>query len=121
MATTGRTWPATLPQQFERRSYRDSLPEQLRRSGLRGGERTFREAVRSQIVQFRGSVLVTTAQWNTLLSFYDITLGAGSLSFDMPDVDDNSEMMVVVFQQPPQLRHIGGSFHSVQLSLRRLS
>ena len=110
------TWPATLPQEFEETGFQSDVPDQLVRSD--GGQRPQRRrrARRETARPIRGEMLMTTAQWQALLNFYQNDLGGGALAIDFPNPDDSSEMIQVVFERPPALSPIGGDLHRISLS-----
>ena len=111
-------WPASLPQVFEARGFRDALPEQLVRSELDGLEKTRRHARRAERYRIDGDMLMTTAQWSALEAFMS-TIGDGALAFDFPDPDNSAATVPVAFADPPRLTTIGGALHTVRLSLER--
>ena len=114
------TWPATLPQRFERRGFRTDLPDQIVRSTIRGGEvKRRRLARRSESAPLNGQMLVTTAQWNTLLAFYRDDLRTGVLRFDFPDPDDADATIKVAFTEPPSMSAVGGDLHRARLQFER--
>lgn len=116
-----RTWPASLPQELEADGFQDRLPDQVRRSRQRGElPQSRRRARRSEFGPVAGDILIDSAQWQTLRTFFWQTLASGTLSFDFPDPDGGADPIVVAFEQPPRLSTIGGDLHSVSLSFSRL-
>ena len=115
-------WPPTLPQEFDGPDFQDALPEQRVQSELTEGKPQSRTlARRSEYAPLSGRMSVTTAQWNTLLAFYQTTLGDGALAFDFPDVDSPTDTIPAAFKEEPALSTIGGDLHIVRISLERQS
>lgn len=114
------SWPASLPQEFERPGYRDSLPGRTVGTAIQGGDPLARETSRRpNRAPMVGAMLVTTVQWETLLAFYRADIGDGALAFDFPDPDDGDAAIPVAFTAPPELTTIGGDFHSARIALER--
>ena len=114
------TWPADLPQEFERDGFEDELADHLVRSSGPGvPAQPRRLALHGDRSPVRGRMLMTTTEHEHLITWYEDELADGVLSFDFPDPDSEARTIRVAFVGPPALSTVGGELHQVELSLQR--
>lgn len=76
------TWPATLPQRPNADGFQEQKVDILLRSPMDAGPPKVRPLYRSAPTDLALPFILTTAQRATLETFYDTTLGLGTLPFD---------------------------------------
>ena len=111
-------WPADLPSDFLRRSYRETLEDVVIRTQVSTGpvKRRPRSTIASRI--FNGAIIMTSAELLILRGFYVTTLGNGSLAFDFPDPLDSTIMLSIMFLSPYSFRNTSGNNYEVTLQLQ---
>lgn len=75
-------WPPTLPTHQEIEGYEETPPELALRSPMDAGPQKLRRRYSTGPTAWRGTLLLSQAQVETLLAFWRDTLAGGSLSFD---------------------------------------
>lgn len=75
------TWPATLPQSFLVDGFTIKKQPQAIATPVSMGPPLRRRRFSAAIEEFRGDMLMTEAQWDTVRTFFDNTLSGGVLSF----------------------------------------
>ena len=109
-------WPAYLPQELDRRGFREAMPD-IQRSSADGPEKRRRRSTATPY-PLSGQMLMNGQQWQILKYFFDFELQGGVLSFDFPDPDRDdgaAETIRVSFDQPPSRTNPGGDNYWVRL------
>ena len=105
-------WPSTLPQRFLAADYSDTLPDNVIKTQMDSGPPKRRRKTTANIRIISGSMIMTTAQWNSLVTFFQDTLNE-TLPFNLPEPgNDEGGLLNVVFSGPPQRQYFGpGRWH----------
>lgn len=74
-------WPATLPQTFDQTSYSEASPDMVVRTKMDTGPVKIRRRFTAAPYTLSGSMKLTSAQTNTLDTFYTTTINGGANSF----------------------------------------
>lgn len=93
------TWPATLPQCFERGNVERQYADNRLRSPVDVGPAKVRRRSSLNVGVLAGTMIMTQAQKDTLDTFVDSTSGSGVLSFDFPDPESAGATIEVRFGQ----------------------
>lgn len=115
-------WPADLPQDLDRRNYRERLPDNLRRSSVDAGPEKRRQHTTSNVRFIDGQILMTGAEWKRLKYFVEVDLQSGVRAFVFPNPDRETEgepaTITVSLRQPPSRTNPGGDNYWVSLRLQ---
>lgn len=119
------TWPTSLPQAMNVDGYMESQQSAVLRTAMDSGPDFVRRRFSAITRNVSGSVMVTDAQWETLMTFFDTTLEGGSLPFDWHPrgAHQNSPATVysMRFVSPPARRPASShNFWQVDLQLEIL-
>jgi hypothetical protein len=79
------TWPGTLPQLPMHQGFSQRKQSNVIRSPMGYGPAKSRRRTTAAIQVFTASMILTEAQKDTLVSFYDSDAGEGSISFSWVD------------------------------------
>jgi hypothetical protein len=100
-------WPSTLPQRFLAADYSDTLPDNVIKTQMDAGPPKRRRKTTANIQVISGSMILTTTQWNSLVTFFQDTLKE-TLNFTLPEPgNDGVGTLNVVFSGPPQRQYFG--------------
>lgn len=100
-------WPSTLPQRFLTADYSDSLPDNVIKTQMEAGPPKRRRKTTANIRVISGSMIMTTAQWNSLAAFFQNTVKEIA-PFNLPEPgNDGAGTLPVVFSGPPQRQYFG--------------
>jgi len=108
------SWPAGLPQSLQIDGYAESQSSSVIRTSMDAGPEFVRRRFTAVTTNVSGYMLLTDAQYTTLLSFYNSTLRRGSLAFDWhPQGLHNASPQTVYsmrFLAPPSRRFVEGRY-----------
>jgi len=76
------TWPATLPQYLSTSGFQEKAEAQSIRSNMDAGPAKVRRRFTAKVIEIKGQIEIDSTQHATLETFYDTTLGGGTLTFD---------------------------------------
>ncbi len=113
------TWPSTLPQEFMEDGYSESPPDNLIRTQTDTGPGKIRKRSTAASRKIQGQLLFTAAQKTIFESFFETTIGYGSLAFDCPLRTGEEEEMR--FTSLPSYSPAGGGDFLVTLNLEILA
>ena len=111
------SWPASLPQRILQRGYRESLTDNVIRTSVDAGPEKRRKRFTAAVRPLSGSMTMTSAQLDTMMTFYDTDIGSGSLAFDFNAPRDQATTISVAFQRPPAWTNLGGDSYQVNLEM----
>ena len=111
------SWPTSLPQQILQRGYNESLADNVLRTPVDAGPEKRRQRFTAAVRPLSGSMIMTNAQLDTMMTFFDTDIGSGSLAFDFNAPRDQATTVSVVFQRPPAWTNIGGDSYQVTLEM----
>ena len=109
-------WPASLPQDLRRSSYRQALKDNVERFQPDTGPAKRRPRFTSETRPLRGDVVLNPTQLDTLRDFYEDNLGFGNVAFNFPD-PLSVGTLEVKFLTPPAWRPFRGATVIVALDL----
>jgi hypothetical protein len=109
------TWPATLPAP-SLNTLTDALPENRIRTQMDKGPDKVRRRTTANTAPLSFTLKLTTAQWNTLKTFYNTTLYSGVDTFDINHPADNSAI-TCRFVEPPSRTDMEGILWNVPINL----
>jgi len=101
------TWPISLQQQVNEGGFTLNTGNTVIRSENQMGPAKVRRLMTKQVDNMPVTINVTTAQYSTLNSFFDVTLngGAGTFNFNHPITGVLTEFRMV---RPPSYSSLGG-------------
>ena len=111
------SWPASLPQQLSQRGYSESLADNVIRTSVDAGPEKRRKRFTAAVRPLSGSMVMTSAQIDTMTTFFDTDLASGALAFDLNAPRDQTTTLSVVFRQPPSWTNLGGDSYAVTLEM----
>ena len=111
------SWPATLPQELNRRGYSESLPANVIRTSVDAGPEKRRRRFTAAVRPLAGRMIMASVQLDTLETFFRDVIGDGALSFDFPAPRDPGSTLTVVFSSPPSWTNPGGDNYDVTLEM----
>lgn len=93
-------WPTTLPQKLMTDGHGQSLPDVILKTSMEAGPAKRRRRCTAGVSPVEGHQYMTSAQLDTLVTFYNTTLLGGSLRFEWvdPTFETYAEM---IFAEPP--------------------
>jgi hypothetical protein len=99
------SWPVTLPQKLTIDDFQQTLPDVLIKTDMDAGPPKVRRRFTAGIASVEGHIYVTSAQLETLIDFYNLSLLGGSLRFAWldPTFQEYAEMR---FTKPPTWQSI---------------
>ncbi len=100
------SWPLTLPQRLSTSDFSDSLPDNVIVTTMDAGPPKRRRKTTANIRTMTGSMVMTTAEWNALVTFFQDTIKE-TLPFELPTPDEDGGTLSVVFGAPPQRQYFG--------------
>lgn len=115
------TWPSTLPQAPQQQGYGEQPQARTLRTQMDAGLPKQRQRFTAGTNQHTVRLQLTQAQWETLLDFWDNTLGGGALPFDWQywHTGANAEYRFVG-SEPPQRKALGGDLYEASFTLEEL-
>jgi hypothetical protein len=114
------TWPATLPSTFLDGTYKESPPDNSVSQKMDVGPPQKRQSSTAGIRPVGGRMVMTTAQVATFDTFYDTTLGSGSLSFDGLDNQRTGSVVDHMFLALPKYSNAGPDNWFIDMQLGEL-
>ena len=78
------TWPTDLPTRFSQDTYSEAIPDNLIRSQNDNGPANIRRRSTAVPIPVSGSMLMSSAQLETLVEFVNTTVMGGALPFTFP-------------------------------------
>ncbi|TFF20545.1 hypothetical protein E3C22_16690 [Jiella endophytica] len=114
-----KAWPATLPQNFDRPDYLDTIGDNRLLTEQESGAVKGRPRFSYIPDPFQGSMRMTSAQYEILRTFWKDV--GGVLPFSMPEPGKTGATWIVQFGRKPFSRtNLGGDRWRVQLDMVRL-
>lgn len=113
------TWPAGLPAHTEIEGYQETPPTLALRSAMDAGPAKVRRRFSAGPTAWRGTMLLTQAQAETLLAFWRETLAGGALAFEWAHPRTGAAA-TMRFTAPPELRHQAEGLWRAELTLEIL-
>lgn len=110
------TWPTTLPQILEQRSYREGMPDNVLRTSVDAGPEKRRRRFTAAPRPLAGTIRMTGMELQQFETFFRTTLADGTLAFDFPHPRTQATLSVV-FASPPSWTNAGGDYYDVTLPL----
>ena len=104
-------WPGTLPQSMRWSGYSEKTPDTAIRSSVDVGVDKVRRRYTSGIRYIAGNMNLTSAQCDTLDTFYQTTLNGGVDTFTMPH-PRTAVTITVRFKAPPEFSGAGGIYNA---------
>ncbi|CAB4195937.1 hypothetical protein UFOVP1299_44 [uncultured Caudovirales phage] len=98
--TTPPAWPVSLPQEIQMRGYTESAPNVTIASTPDLGPSKVRRRMTASIRPVKGSITVTDAQLNDLITFYNTALLGGALRFTWVDPRNSAVPVEFRFVKP---------------------
>jgi hypothetical protein len=122
MAVTTFTWPESLPQAFLRQGYQEQLPPNVVRDAFDTGPNGLRRRATMQPFGVTGRMVMTTEQWDALLTFIEVDLAHRLAAFGFPEqgADGTPQVWLVRMVGPPQRTNLREGYWMVSLSLEVL-
>ena len=119
------TWPAGLPQSLNVDGYAETIEDGRVRTSVDSGPVLVRRRYSAVTTYVSGYMVLTDAEYATLLTFFDSTLSGGSATFDWhPRGKHTASPQVILtmrFAAPPSRRPVAGnSLWQVDLSFEVL-
>lgn len=115
---TDAVWPASLPQDVER-PYQETLADNTVTTPMEIGPAKKRRRSTAGVSTLSATVQLTTAQTETLQTFFEDTLAGGALRFDW--THPRTQVAAVFrFAKPPQISHVSGPNWQARLELEVL-
>lgn len=110
-------WPFTLPQTFSAGGDYQEIPGTtvVRTTMDTGVTKIRRRQTRSES-RMQGSILLTTAQAEQFMFFYETTLKGGSLSFS-GSLGRTGALQNYFFPEEPTIQHFGGDIYQLNMRL----
>ncbi len=99
-------WPSTLLQRLAASDFSDTLPDNVITTAMDAGPPKRRRKTTANIRTMTGSMVMTTAEWDDLVTFFQETVRE-TLPFDLPTPGADSGTVTVVFGAPPQRQYFG--------------
>lgn len=112
-------WPATLPQGLQRTDYAEGIGDGRLRSQMDAGPAKVRRRSSAMPRPLTGTMVVTSAQIQTVRQFIEETLIGGSLPFCMPAPRTGGPILVRLVEMP-SWSALGGKWYRLNLSLEVL-
>jgi len=97
-------WPSSLPQDFNVSGFADSLADGLIKDEYNVGPPSYRRRTTAAPADFSGMMVLTTADWIALRTFFHTTLFDGALRFLFPPqaTTDTGRYWITRFRAPPK-------------------
>lgn len=115
------TWPSTLPQTFQRDSYREQMVSNALIAGFEVGPSGKRRRVTANVFSVSGEMFMTTGDWENMQEFLTEETLSRSLCFGFPaqgvTPQSPAQEWRVVIDRPPTRQWIAEGFWLVSISL----
>ena len=113
-------WPsAPFPQTPLADGYEEVTAPNIARTSMEHGPAKHRRRFTAKTTAFTTQWLLTNAEVETFMAFFETTLSDGALSFDFPEPRDVSTTITARFLEPPVVSSSGG-LYEVACRLERL-
>ncbi len=109
------TWPASLPQQFERQSVQEEMENNVIETPMDYGPPKRRRRTTTNVSHLSGTMIMSETQIAAFKTFYYTTLQETG-NFDFPDPHGGSDLDVVFAQVPTTTYFVPGKWR-VRLKL----
>ena len=113
-------WPVGVPDQIIRDSFEYKMDDNVLRSEMDNGPEKTRVKYTKNFDTISGSLLMSTTELNTFLTWYRTTLLFGVEQFYFPDPLDNGTNLTCLFVQAPTFSAYGYDHYTVVLGFRVL-
>lgn len=113
-------WPAPLPQAFTLDSYQSARASVVLRSQPEAGPAIVRRRFSAGVVLFSGDMVMSRAQRDAFVTFFDDTVLGGALPFQFPAQDGSDNIWTCRFTAEPQERWISGTHWRVSMAMELL-
>lgn len=111
-------WPASLPQEFHQQGFSIQNPTGAVRTDMDTGKPFQRRRYTAAVTPVSGRMWLTSDQYETLLNFWENTLGMGAVEFDwVHPITGSAETFRFDATSPPQITAVTGELYQVQLRL----
>lgn len=112
------TWPASLPQDLHQQGFSIGLPSASIRTSMSTGKAYQRKRYTAAVQPVSGRLWLDATQYQTLIDFWENTLGMGSLEFDWKHpITDEDVSMRFVSNKPPTIGAVNGDIYGVNMQL----
>lgn len=111
-------WPSTLPQRFSLSDMQESMPDGRIKSDMDAGPPKKRLVTTSNVAPLSGSMLMTTAQWTTLETFFTVTVSQ-VMPFNFPQPGNEGNLIEVCFDGPPTRSPVAPGLWRVSLKMEK--
>ena len=113
-------WPGSLPQAFTIGSYQSTRPSTVIRSQPEAGPAIIRRRFSRGVTLFSGDMVMTRAQRDEFVEFFDTTTDGGALEFNFPAQDGSDDLWRCRFTGEPTERWLSASHWQVSMQMERL-
>ena len=116
----GTFWLPSLPQYFLLDTYRSTRPQTLLRSQPEAGPAILRRRFTAAVMPFGGAMVMSKAQRDAFVDFYEDTLIGGSAMFQFPAQDGSSAVWDCRFTAEPEEEWISDTHWRIVMQMERL-
>jgi len=111
-------WPASLPQRLHQQGFSYQAPQGGIRTNMDTGKPFQRRRYSAAIEPFSGQMYLDKTEYQTLLAFWENTLGMGSLEFDwVHPITEQAATVRFVADNPFSISVASGEVYTVKLNL----
>lgn len=108
-------WPSNIPDDYERRGFQETLPNNVVKTAMDAGPPKRRRTFTAGVSYIKGTIIMTDSEFDDLETFYYDTLKeTGEFDFIHPRTEAT---VVAVFNEPPGLSYFGTGEWRVSVSL----
>jgi len=111
-------WSGTLPEFFQQSGFVEIGADNLIRTKMDVGPAKVRRRTITNVRTVSGNMWLTTAQYNELVTFYEVTHNFGADTFTMDDAHGVNQTWR--FVTPPRYTTVGPDNWQVKLSLEQM-
>jgi len=111
------SWPASLPQRLHQQGFNYQAPQGGIRTEMETGKPYQRRRFTAAVEPFSGQMYLDKTQYQTLLAFWENTLGMGSLEFDwVHPITEEAASIRFVANSPFSISVASGEVYTVKLN-----
>ncbi len=115
------SWPASLPQKFHQNGFQISAPVGSIRTGMSTGQAFQRRRFTAAVQPVKGRMFLDATQYQTLIDFWENTLGMGSLDFDwVHPITGVDVKMRFIAGKAPSITAVDGDIFGVNMEMEIL-